>query len=274
MPLDPTTPEQQETPGPIAAMDPGPEQGEATGRLTGRVALITGGDRGIGRAVATAFAREGADVVISYFEDDADAQETAASVEEAGRQALLLPGDIGDADHCRALVNRSVQAFGRLDILVNTATHQAPTDRIEDIDDEEWHRTVRTNLDAVFFLSKAAAQVMQPGGAIITTTPDQSSLAAPGDLAFATTAGAITAITASLAVMLGPYGIRVNAVTTGPIPTPLAPVAMPGEELPDTGTVAGRPVQPAGLAGAYVRAASDEGMTGAVVPATDTRPLP
>lgn len=262
MPLDPTTPEQQETPGPIAAMDPGPEQGDATGRLTGRVALITGGDRGIGRAVALAFAREGADVVISYLEDDADAQETAASVEEAGRQALLLPGDIGHADHCRALVNRSVQAFGRLDILVTTAAHQAPIDRIEDIDDEEWHRSVRTNIDAMFYLSKAAVQVMQPGGVIITTTPDQSSLAALGLLACATTAGAIAAFTAGLAAMLAPCGIRVNAVAPGP----LSADALPGNDS--------APRQPADLAGAYVRVASDEGMTGAVVPATDTRPLP
>ncbi|MBB5222965.1 hypothetical protein HNP73_002912 [Amaricoccus macauensis] len=289
MPPDPTTlhpsppqPEQQqEMPGETAAMVPPPDHGEESyrgnGRLTGRVALITGSDSGIGRAVAIAFAREGADVVISYLEEDADAQETAAWVEAAGRQALLLPGDVGDADHCRALINRSVQAFGRLDILVNNAAHQATIDRIEEIDDEEWRRTMRTNLDAMFYLSKAAVQVMQPGAVIINTSSIQSKSPSPGLLAYATTKGAISNFTAGLAAMLGPRGIRVNAVAPGPIWTPLIPSTMPEEKVREFGgdTSLGRPGQPAELAGAYVLLASDEGsyMTGAVIPVTGGRPM-
>lgn len=289
MPVDPTTqhptpphPEQQqEMPGSTEQMDPRPDHGEESyrgnGRLTGRSALITGADSGIGRAVAIAFAREGADVVISYLEEEEDARETARWVEAAGRQAILLPGDVGDAGHCRALVNRTVQAFGRLDILVNNAAHQATIDRIEDISDEEWLRTMRTNLDAMFYLSKAAVQVMQPGATIINTTSIQSKSPSPGLLAYATTKGAIANFTAGLAAMLGERGIRVNAVAPGPIWTPLIPSTMPGEKVKQFGadTPLGRAGQPAELAGAYVLLASDEGsyISGAVLPVTGGRPM-
>lgn len=289
MPLDPTTQhptapqpaQQQDMPGRTDEMDPRPDHGEESyrgnGRLTGRAALITGGDSGIGRAVAIAFAREGADVAISYLEEDDDARETARWIEQAGRQALLLPGDIGDADHCRALVNRTVQAFGHLDILVNNAAHQATIDRIEEITDEEWRRTMRTNLDAMFYLSKAAVQVMQPGASIINTTSIQSKSPSAGLIAYATTKGAIANFTAGLAEMLGERGIRVNAVAPGPIWTPLIPSTMPAEKVKSFGadTVLGRAGQPAELAGAYVLLASDEGsyMTGSVIPVTGGRPM-
>ena len=289
MPQDPTTrhptpphPEQQQNmPGLSKAMDPPPDHGEksyrGSGRLTGRAALITGSDSGIGRAIAIAFAREGADVAISYLNEDQDARETARWVEEAGRTALLLPGDICDAEHCRALVNRTVQAFGRLDILVNNAAYQSTFDSIEEISDDEWHRTLRTNLDAMFYLSKAAVQVMQAGAAIINTTSVQSKSPSPELLAYAATKGAISNFTVGLAGMLGHRGIRVNAVAPGPIWTPLIPSTMPPEEVKHFGshTALGRAGQPAELAGAYVLLASDEAsfMTGAVIPVTGGEPM-
>lgn len=289
MTADPTTlhdsppqpAQQQDLPGSTEEMTPRPDHGESSyhgnARLKGRVALITGADSGIGRAVAIAFAREGADVVISYLEEDEDAAETARWVEQAGRQALLLPGDIGSADHCRALVNRTVQAFGKLDILVNNAAHQATIDRIEEISDEEWQRTMRTNLDAMFYLSKAAVQVMQPGASIINTTSIQAKSPTPELLSYAATKGAISNFTAGLAGMLGERGIRVNAVAPGPIWTPLIPATMPEEKVQSFGgdTALGRAGQPSELAGAYVLLASDEGsyMTGAIIPVTGGRPM-
>ena len=192
MTLDPTTAyatppqpkQQQEMPGETEAMTPAPDHGETTykghGRLTGRAAIITGGDSGIGRAVAIAYAREGADVLISYLSEESDARETARWVEEAGRNAVLLPGDIGDEAHCLTLVERAMTEFGRLDILVNNAAHQASIDSIEEITSEEWDRTMRTNLYAMFYLCKAAVPVMQPGSAIINTSSIQSKSPTPG----------------------------------------------------------------------------------------------
>jgi NAD(P)-dependent dehydrogenase (short-subunit alcohol dehydrogenase family) len=280
-PTPPQPKQQQSMPGETEAMTPRPDHGEesyrGSGRLTGRVALITGADSGIGRAVAIAFAREGADVVISYLEEEEDARETARWVEEAGRQALLLPGDIGEVDHCRALVNRTVQAFGHLDILVNNAAHQATIDRIEDITDAEWRRTMATNLDGMFYLSRAAVEVMQPGASIINTTSIQAKSPSPALLTYATTKGAISNFTAGLAEMLGERGIRVNAVAPGPIWTPLIPSTMPEKKVASFGgdTALGRAGQPAELAGAYVLLASDEGsyITGAVLPVTGGRPM-
>ncbi len=289
MTLDPTTAydtppqprQQQELPGETDRMRPAPDHGEksyrGSGRLLGRAALITGGDSGIGRAVAIAFAREGADVLISYLSEEEDARETARWVEEAGRKAVLVPGDIGEEEHCRGLVERAAKEFGRLDILVNNAAHQASIDSIEEISTDEWRRTMRTNLDAMFFLCKAAVSVMKPGAAIINLASIQSKSPSPELLAYATTKGAIANFTAGLAGMLAERGIRVNAVAPGPIWTPLIPATLPEEKVVNFGsdTPLGRVGQPAELAGAFVLLASDAAsyMTGAVIPVTGGKPM-
>ena len=289
MTLDPTTaystppqPKQrQEIPGETEKMVPAPDHGETTykghGRLTGRSALITGGDLGIGRAVAIAYAREGADVLISYLSEEKDALETARWVEKAGRTAVLVPGDIGDEAHCRSLVERALTEFGRLDILVNNAAHQATIDSIEEISSEEWDRTMRTNLYAMFYLCRAAVPVMRSGGAIINTSSIQSKSPTPELLAYATTKGAIANFTAGLAGMLAEKGIRVNAVAPGPIWTPLIPSTLPVEKVEKFGsdTPLGRVGQPAELAGAFVLLASDEAsyISGAVIPVTGGKPM-
>ena len=289
MTLDPTTaystppqPKQrQEIPGETEKMVPAPDHGETTykghGRLTGRSALITGGDSGIGRAVAIAYAREGADVLISYLSEEKDALETARWVEKAGRTAVLVPGDIGDEAHCRSLVERALTEFGRLDILVNNAAHQATIDSIEEISSEEWDRTMRTNLYAMFYLCRAAVPVMRSGGAIINTSSIQSKSPTPELLAYATTKGAIANFTAGLAGMLAEKGIRVNAVAPGPIWTPLIPSTLPVEKVEKFGsdTPLGRVGQPAELAGAFVLLASDEAsyISGAVIPVTGGKPM-
>lgn len=220
MTLDPTTayatppqPKQhQEMPGETERMAPAPDHGETTytghGRLAGRVAIITGADSGIGRAVAIAYAREGADVLISYLSEDEDARETARWIEDAGRTAVLVPGDIGEETRCKAVVECAMSAFGRLDILVNNAAHQANIDSLEEITSDEWRRTMRTNLDAMFYLCKAAVPVTQPGSAIINTSSIQSKSPTPELLAYATTKGAISNFTADLAAMLAEKGIR------------------------------------------------------------------
>jgi NAD(P)-dependent dehydrogenase (short-subunit alcohol dehydrogenase family) len=257
-------------------MKPVPDHGEETykgaGRLTGKVALITGADSGIGRAVAIAFAREGADVAISYLNEDQDAKETARWVEEAGRTALVLPGDITDETHCRDLVSQCLETFGRLDILVNNAAFQRTYGDIGDITAEEWDKTFRTNIYAPFFLAQAAIPHMKPGSAIINTTSIQSRQPSPQLLAYASTKGAISNFTAGLAEMVAEKGIRVNAVAPGPIWTPLIPSTMPPEKTKDFGkqSLLKRAGQPAELAGAYVLLASDLGsyMTGAVIPVT------
>lgn len=289
MTLDPTTAhdtppqprQQQNLPGETNRMSPAPDHGEesyrGSGRLLGRAALITGGDSGIGRAVAIAFAREGADVLVSYLSEEEDARETARWVEEAGRRALLVPGDIGEENHCRGLVERAMAEFGRLDVLVNNAAHQASIDSIEEISTDEWRRTMRTNLDAMFFLCKAAVPVMQPGAAIINLASIQSKSPSPELLAYATTKGAIANFTAGLAGMLAERGIRVNAVAPGPIWTPLIPATLPEEKVVNFGsdTPLGRVGQPAELAGAFVLLASDAAsyMTGAVIPVTGGKPM-
>lgn len=289
MTLDPTTAydtppqprQQQELPGKTDRMRPAPDHGEksyrGSGRLLGRAALITGGDSGIGRAVAIAFAREGADVLISYLSEEEDARQTARWVEEAGRKAVLVPGDIGEEEHCRGLVERAAKEFGRLDILVNNAAHQASIDSIEEISTDEWRRTMRTNLDAMFFLCKAAVSVMKPGAAIINLASIQSKSPSPELLAYATTKGAIANFTAGLAGMLAERGIRVNAVAPGPIWTPLIPATLPEEKVVNFGsdTPLGRVGQPAELAGAFVLLASDAAsyMTGAVIPVTGGKPM-
>ncbi|MES5098447.1 SDR family oxidoreductase [Agrobacterium sp. BA1120] len=275
-PMPPFSEQQQEPPGLTAKMQPVPDHGERSyrgdGKLTGKVALITGADSGIGKAVAIAFAREGADIAISYLNEDEDAKDTAKWVEEAGRKAILMPGDIKSEDHCRSLVTQTVQKLGKIDILVNNAAFQRTYDSIEDITAEEWDETFRTNIYAPFFLSKAAVPHMKSGSAIINTTSIQSRQPSPALLAYASTKGAISNFTAGLAEMVADKGIRVNAVAPGPIWTPLIPSTMPAEKAAKFGekTLIGRAGQPAELAGAYVLLASELGsyMTGAVVPVT------
>ena len=266
----------QAPPGETRLMDPLPDHGEKTyrgsGHLSGKVALITGGDSGIGRAVAIAFAREGADVVISYLSEDEDAGETAKWVQEAGRRALVLPGDIKSEDHCKSLVDAALREFGRLDILVNNAAFQRTHKSIAEISSEEWMETFQTNIHAMFFLSKAAIPHMAEGSAIINTTSIQSRQPSPELLAYAATKGAISNFTAGLAQMVAEKGIRVNAVAPGPIWTPLIPSTMPSEKAKVFGEKMplARAGQPAELAGAYVLLASGLGsyMTGAVIPVT------
>ncbi|WP_206453078.1 SDR family oxidoreductase [Aurantimonas marina] len=269
----------QDMPGETEAMSPRPDHGEesykGSGKLTDRAAIITGGDSGIGRAVAIAFAREGADVLISYYNEEEDARETARLVEKAGRQAILMPGDIKQEDHCEALVKKAMDTFGRLDILVNNAAHQATFDSIEEISAEEWDVTFRTNIHSMFYLCKAAIRNMQPGGAIVNTTSINATDPSPGLLAYATTKGAIANFTGGLAQLVADKGIRVNAVAPGPIWTPLIPSTMPKEKVENFGssTPLGRAGQPAELAPAYVYLASDDStyVTGEVLAVTGGR---
>jgi NAD(P)-dependent dehydrogenase (short-subunit alcohol dehydrogenase family) len=271
--------QQQEMPGYTDELTPRPDHGEdsyrGSGKLEGCAAIITGGDSGIGRAVAIAFAREGADVLISYLSEDEDARETARWVEQAGRRAVLMPGDIAQEAQCRKIVDEAMSAFGRIDILVNNAAHQATVDRIEDLTAEEWDVTFRTNIYSQFYLSKAAIPHMKEGASIINTASIQAADPSPQLLAYATTKGAIVNFTAGLAQMVAERGIRVNAVAPGPIWTPLIPSTMPPEKVEKFGrnTPLGRPGHPAELAGAYVLLASSDSsyITGAVIPVTGGR---
>ncbi len=280
-PKPPFREQQQPMPGSTGAMQPRPDHGEesyrGSGRLAGKAAVITGGDSGIGRAVAIAFAREGADVLISYLDEHGDAQDTADWVEKAGRKAVLAPGDLKDPKHCRAVVTQAVEAFGRLDILVNNAAHQATFAGPEEISDEEWEVTFATNIHAMFYLTKAALPHLRAGSAIINTTSINADQPSPQLLAYATTKGAIHTYTAGLAQILADKGIRVNAVAPGPIWTPLIPATMPPEKVKSFGgnTPMGRPGQPRELAPVYVMLASDEAsyVTGATVPVTGGRPF-
>ncbi|TKA97558.1 SDR family oxidoreductase [Cereibacter changlensis] len=257
-PTPPFGEQQQSMPGSTDAMQPRPDHGEdsykGSGRLSGLKAVITGADSGIGRAVAIAFAREGADVLISYLSEDEDAAETARLVEEAGRKAVLVSGDIQHASHCRAIIDRAVEDLGGIDILVNNAAHQATFDDIGDISDEEWELTFRVNIHAMFYLTKAAVPHMKPGSSIINTTSINADSPNPGLLAYATTKGAIQNFTGGLAQFLAEKGIRANCVAPGPIWTPLIPSTMPGEKVSNFGTQVPmkRPGQPAELASAYV----------------------
>ena len=280
-PQPPQPAQRQNPPGTTAEMTPRPDHGEesykGSGRLEGRAAVITGGDSGIGRAVAIAFAREGADVLISYWNEHEDAKETAQWVEKAGRKAILVPGDIKDEAHCIGLIDKAVAEFGKLDILVNNAAHQKTFEKIEDISAEEWDVTFRTNIYSQFYLSKAAVPKMKPGSTIINTTSINAKNPSPHLLAYATTKGAIANFTAGLASLVAEQGIRVNAVAPGPIWTPLIPSTMPQEDVTSFGenTPLGRAGQPAELACAYVMLASPESsyITGAVIPVTGGRPM-
>ncbi|KQR76141.1 NAD(P)-dependent oxidoreductase [Burkholderia sp. Leaf177] len=272
---------QSQQPGQTGPMDPQPDHGEKTykgsGKLTGKIALITGADSGIGRAVAIAFAREGADVAISYLSEDDDAKETARWVEEAGRKSLLLPGDITDPAHCRALVAKTVETFGRVDVLVNNAAYQMTYDSLEEISDEEWDKTFSTNIGAMFRITKAAVPHMQPGSAIVNTTSVNADSPNPGLIAYATTKGAIQNFTGGLAQLLAEKGIRANGVAPGPIWTPLIPSTMDPEKVKNFGMQVPmkRPGQPAELAAAYVLLASDDGsyISGATIAVTGGKPI-
>jgi NAD(P)-dependent dehydrogenase (short-subunit alcohol dehydrogenase family) len=281
-PTPPQPEQQQEPPGYTAEMTPKPDHGEqsykGSGKLQGRAAIITGGDSGIGRAVAIAFAREGADVLLSYLpEEEDDARETARWVEQAGRRFVLVPGNIADQEHCKSIVERAVSEFGKLDILVNNAALQRTYEKIEDITAEEWDQTFRVNVHAMFHLCQAAVQHMRPGAAIVNTTSIQSKDPTPQLLAYAATKGAISNFTAALAQMLADRGIRVNAVAPGPIWTPLIPSTMPAEKVASFGQQASlaRAGQPKELAPAFVLLASDEAsyISGAVVPVTGGQPM-
>jgi NAD(P)-dependent dehydrogenase (short-subunit alcohol dehydrogenase family) len=284
-PEPPFPEQQQEPPGTEAELQPHADHGEqsyrGSGRLTDRVAVITGGDSGIGKAVAIAFAREGADVVVNYLggAEEADAQDTVRWVEEAGRTALAIPGDLQDEGFCRTLVERAADELGNLDILVNNAAWQVCGDRIEEVTTEEWRRIFATNIEAMFHLSKVVIPRMRQGGSIINTTSIQAYSPSPELLPYAATKGAILTFTKALAQDPGVLGrgLRVNAVAPGPIWTPLIPSTMPPEKAAKFGenTPLGRAGQPAELAPIYVFLASQESsyITGEVIGVTGGRPL-
>jgi NAD(P)-dependent dehydrogenase (short-subunit alcohol dehydrogenase family) len=284
-PQPPFPKQRQEPPGTEAEMRPKADHGEESyrgaGRLKDRVALITGADSGIGKAVAIAFAREGADVAVSYLgEVEAeDAADTRHWAEEAGRRALDLPGDIQDPEHCRSMVERTIDELGRIDILVNNAAWQDCGDRIEKVTVEEWRRIFATNIEAMFHLSKAAIPSMEEGGTIINTASIQAYSPSPELLPYATTKGAIVTFTKGLAQDPGVLerGLRVNAVAPGPIWTPLIPSTSPTEKTAKFGenTPLGRPGQPAEVAPLFVFLASTESsyITGEVIGVTGGRPL-
>ncbi|WP_280457034.1 glucose 1-dehydrogenase [Nocardia carnea] len=273
--------QQQEVPGVQSRMTPVPDCGEqsyrGSGKLTGRTAVITGGDSGIGRAVAIAFAREGADILISYLDEHDDAADVGALIEEAGRRAVLVPGDLSDPAHCRAVIDRAVEAFGRIDVLVSNAAYQMTHNTLEEISDEEFDYTFKVNIQAYFHLVKAALPHMPAGGSIIGSSSVNSDTPSPTLAPYAATKAAIANFSASLAQLLGDKGIRVNSVAPGPIWTPLIPSTMPNEKVSAFGddTPLGRAGQPAELAPAYVLLASDEGsyISGARVAVTGGRPI-
>jgi hypothetical protein len=273
----------QETPGLESEMTPRPDYGAGSyrggGRLEGKAALITGGDSGIGRAVAVAFAREGADVLISYLEEEeTDAVETARAVEAAGRRCVRVPGDIRDEAQCVRLVERAFEEFGRLDVLVNNAAFQMTRGGIEEISSEEFDRTFRTNVYATFYLCRAALPRMSEGGSIINTASIQAYQPSAELMAYAATKGAIVTFSKALATDAMKRGVRVNVVAPGPIWTPLITSTMPHEKYEEFGkdTPTERPGQPAELAPVYVFLASQESsyVCGEVIGVTGGKPLP
>ena len=256
--------QQRKRPGREDKMKPRPRAESpdyrAAGKLTGKVAIISGGDSGIGRAAAVAFAKEGAEVVISYLNEHKDAEETARLVEKEGRSCETVPGDIGDPRHCHLIVQRTIKKFRRLDILVNNAAEQHPQDDITKITARQLERTFRTNIFSFFFLTQAALPHLKKGSAIINTTSVTAYRGSPKLLDYASTKGAIVAFTRSLAHALIEKGIRVNAVAPGPIWTPLIPSTFPGEKVATFGSDApmGRAGQPDECAPSYVFLASDD----------------
>jgi len=280
-PKPPFASQKQPMPGTTDAMQPRPDHGENTykgcGRLKGIKAVITGGDSGIGRAVAIAYARGGADILIAYLNEHEDANEVKQLVEQEGRKAVLVRGDLKDPRHCREVVKRAIDDLGGLDILVNNAAHQATFKDIGEISDEEWEMTFKVNIHAMFYLSKAAVPQMKPGSSIINTTSINADTPNPILLAYATTKGAIQNFTAGLAQMLADKGIRVNAVAPGPIWTPLIPSTMPEDAVRNFGKQVPmkRPGQPVELATTYVMLADPMSsyVSGATVPVTGGKPF-
>ncbi|WP_390901338.1 glucose 1-dehydrogenase [Siccibacter colletis] len=274
---NPPFPEQQlEWPGATRDMQPVPDHGETSykgsGRLTGKAAIITGGDSGIGRAVAIAYAREGADVLISYYNEHDDAKETARLVEEAGRKAVLVSGDLVEARHCQEVVDKAVEAFGKIDIVVNNAAFQMTRESLDEIDDDEFDRTMKTNIYAMFRICKGAVPHMPAGGSIIHTASVNADQPKPKLIAYSATKAAIVNFSGSLAALLAEKGIRSNVVAPGPIWTPLIPSTMPPEQVKEFGSQVPlqRAGQPAELAPSYVMLASDEAsyISGATVAVT------
>jgi NAD(P)-dependent dehydrogenase (short-subunit alcohol dehydrogenase family) len=277
-----TQPEQQQdVPGELGKMTPKPDHGEesyrGSGRLTGKAAVITGGDSGIGRAVAIAFAREGADVLISYLNEHEDARDTAKYVEDAGRTCVLVAGDLADRAHAKTIIPKAVEAFGKVDILVNNAAFQMSHESLDEVSDEEWDYTLAVNLSAMFTLCKDAIPHMQPGASIINSSSVNSDQPSPNLAPYAMTKAGIANFSASLAQMLAEKGIRVNSVAPGPIWTPLIPATMPPEKVGSFGEQVpiGRAGQPAELAPVYVLLASDEAsyVSGARIAVTGGKPI-
>ncbi|CAN5303826.1 SDR family oxidoreductase [soil metagenome] len=263
----------QDFPGSTDAMDPKPDHGESSykgsGRLDGKIAIITGADSGIGRAVAIAFAREGADLVLSYLDEQADAEETDRWVRDAGRKSLLIAGDLSDPGHAAAVVAKTVQTFGRVDVLVNNAGFQKCADSIDEITVEDWNMHFAINVHSMFYLVKAALPHMKKGASIINTASMNAKHPMPRQLAYSSTKAAITNFTANLAQLLAEKGIRANAVLPGPIWTPLITSTMNDKEVKTFGKQVPmqRPGQPVEVAPPYVMLASDEGsyISGAMI---------
>jgi NAD(P)-dependent dehydrogenase (short-subunit alcohol dehydrogenase family) len=279
-PVPPFDEEEQELPGLEQRMRLKPDHGETSykgsGRLAGRKAIVTGADSGIGKAVAIAFAREGADVLISYLKEEADARETAGYVEQCGRKALLAPGDISQEAHCQSLVERALREFGQLDIIVNNAAVQMAHESLQEISSEEWDYVFRTNVYAMFYLLKAAEPFLLPGSAVINTTSVNAYTPSPILIPYTSTKAAIQNFTATLAQLWAEKGIRVNGVAPGPIWTPLIPSSFSKEKIRDFGKQSPmkRPGQPAELAPIYVLLASAESsyMSGSTVQVTGGMP--
>src|SRR5438309_7447826 len=280
-PKPPFPPQKQPMPGSTRAMNPRPDHGEqsykGSGRLAGKRAVITGGDSGIGRAVAIAFAREGADVLICYLDEHEDAKDTAKYVEQAGRKCVLVPGDLSDRAHAHTIVPRAVEELGGIDILVNNAAFQMTLESLDEISDDEWDHTIATNLTAMFVLCKDAVPHMQPGAAIINSSSVNSDMPSPTLAVYAMTKAGIANFTASLAQLYAEKGIRANSVAPGPVWTPLIPSTMPEEKVEGFGEQVpmGRAGQPAELAPVYVLLASDEAsyVSGARIAVTGGKPI-
>lgn len=272
---------QQQPPGTLSAMRRKPDHGEesyqGSGRLEGKKVIITGGDSGIGRAVAIAFAREGADILISYLSEHEDARDTASWVQKAGRQAEVIAGDIATRAQCDAVIDKAVESFGRIDVLVNNAAYQMTHETIDEISDDEWEYTFDVNITAMFRLVKKALPHMGKGSSIINTASVNADMPRPTLLPYATTKGAIANFTAGLAQMLGKQGIRANSVAPGPIWTPLIPSTMPPDHVEEFGknTPLGRPGEPKEVAPAFVLLASDEAsyISGAMIAVTGGKPI-